>query len=380
MRLEMLALPKIVALDSSTLVKISSDYWSKDANLREKARKFLSELKENGVFVAFTAHHISELLRHERQSIVDERLSFFQKLELIAWIRPYNREWFPGLITDILSYELEYARNQKVPDWVCIINQVRGDLWETGVGYDIFVNDDRLWFCLREESIHLLEKEKQISSIDRTTPEEIKKLTVGDVKKMSILPKEKRGARLRQFIESVRRELELHGDKRLTNTLGVARDFSIRVFEGIDFNGIGEEIITQLLKIKGVPEGCVVDNMTLGDLGELAIFAKRLKDILCNMNLQHNITVRDIPINALPSYAIERKLASIQRKAQKVSGSDFGDRHMVPLVFYADAVEVDKRTWEYLNQIKRDDAQLASLIGDSYFKSEDYGQISLSEF
>ena len=69
----MLAIPKIVVFDSATLGKVSHDYCSQDASSRKKARSFVARLKHLGIVIAFTLHHVSELLRHEDEQVVRER-------------------------------------------------------------------------------------------------------------------------------------------------------------------------------------------------------------------------------------------------------------------------------------------------------------------
>jgi hypothetical protein len=85
--------------------------------------------------------------------------------------------------------------------------------------------------------------------------------------------------------------------------------------------------------------------------------------------------MRDVPPDSLPSYVLQQKLASVQQKADRVSGSDLGDRYLAPLALYADAVEVDKRTLEFLRQVTRAEPRLASLT-TRFFRSSDYLEVA----
>ncbi|HLQ45231.1 MAG TPA: hypothetical protein VK137_10915, partial [Planctomycetaceae bacterium] len=58
----------------------------------------------------------------------------------------------------------------------------------------------------------------------------------------------------------------------------------------------------------------------------------------------------------------------------RVSGSDLGDGQLAVLVLYADAVQVDKRTSHYLEQIKRRNPDLGDLMCP-FFKESDYSKI-----
>lgn len=112
----------------------------------------------------------------------------------------------------------------------------------------------------------------------------------------------------------------------------------------------------------------------MNEIGELAVYAQRLKSATECIVPPVELTIIDIPQDTLPSYVLERKLVSIQRKSERISGSDMGDSYIAPLIFYADGVEVDKRTNEYLKQVLRKEPEIASMVG-KFFSSSDYSQI-----
>ena len=371
----MLATPKIVILDSSTLGKVSRDYWSQDANARDKARVFVAELKRLGIFVAFTLNHICELLRHGNEEVVLNRLKFLRSIPLIAWLRPYDSEWLSGGISDLLCHELHTVVYDSAQNWQEIIDKARPTLWETGVGHEMFVEDDNLWLHLMRESKQHHETEKHVASVDRTDPGQIRDIKIREFINLPILSKEEQNAYLDWFTQEMQRQLDCHGDKRLECSSKIAIDFVSKALQ--NSKGINEmdgNNIQELLKYQGVPNEFVSPEMTIGELWELTVYAKRLKMIAKNLHPPIELTMEDIPLDTLPSYSLERKLASIQRKAEKVSGSDMGDRHIIPLIFYADGIEVDKRTYEYIKQVRRNEPELALLMGH-FFRSSDYSKI-----
>jgi len=70
--------------------------------------------------------------------------------------------------------------------------------------------------------------------------------------------------------------------------------------------------------------------------------------------------MRDVPIDRCRLICLQ-KPCSNSKKAERVSGSDLSDQHLATLVLYADGVEVDKRTNEYLRQVERAAPGLAVL-------------------
>jgi len=294
---------------------------------------------------------------------------------LIAWLRPYEHSWFPGCIEDLLIRELHVMVYGSARNWRAIVDEVRPDLWETGMGSEMFVENDELWSTIRRESNRLHEKEKYIASIARTDPGQIRDLKISDVLCLPIRPKEERDAYMHRFAQELQSQLDQHGDKRFDCSHDVANDFANSTLQDIKaIDEMGGNLIQRLLECQDVLEEFVSPEMTIGELGELAVYAKRLKMISGSLRPPIELTMRDVPQDTLPSYVLERKLASIQRKAERVSGSDLGDRHIAPLLFYTDGIEVDKRTYEFLNQVRRNEPKLASLMV-RFFSSSDYSQI-----
>lgn len=370
-----LARPHFVVLDSATLGKASRDYWSQESTLREKARAFLARLVDQAVYITFTFTHVCELLRHNDQSVVRDRLRFLKALPLIAWLRPYDRNWFPGDIPDLLRKELHTVVHDSKRDWRAIVEHVRTDLWETGTGGEMFVDDDHLWSVLQQEFQRQEKNEQYVASVARTDPGNINDLTVGEAKQLPKRPKEERLAFMRRFAATMRKQLECHGDPRLERPHEVAADFATRRLDDLGRFEAGDgDPIQLMLEYHGVPADLVTDDMTVGDVGALAVYSKQLNLLSEGLRPRAPVSLRNIPANTLPSYVLERRLAAVQRKAFRVSGSDLGDGHIAPLVLYADGVEADKRTCEYLTQVQRACPAIAGLMGH-FFRSTDYAEI-----
>jgi len=370
-----LAIPKIVVLDSATLGKVSRDYWDEDSCSRDKARTFIARLQDLDVFITFTLTHVSELLRHKDEQIVWDRLKFLSSIPFIAWLRPYDRSWFPAGIPDLLSRELHSVVYGSARNWRTIVDAVRPELWETGTGSEMFVDNDAFWLAIKRESTHLHEKEKHVASMGRTDPCQIKDLKIRDALRLPIRPKENRDEYKLRLIQEVQSQLELHGDKRFDYSHKASINLATSTLKDIEaLDEMGGNFIQRWLEFLEVPEEVVFPEMTIEEIGELAVYAKRLKMISKSIRPPIELTMRDVPKDTLPSYVLERKLALIQKKAERVSGSDLGDRHIAPLVFYTDGIEVDKRTCEFLNQVRRNEPKLSSLMG-RFFTSSDYSQI-----
>jgi hypothetical protein len=370
--------PKLLALDSSTLGRLSNDFWSRDVTARDKARAFLCWTKSNDIFFAFTCTHVMELLRHNDQQIAHDRIRFLGTLPFIAWLRPYDRHWFPGSIVDLLLRELEVYMQDGDRGWLEIVKDVRQELWETGLGSEMFIDDENLWSGLRIEAQSNLQREIYLSSVARTDPARVGCVRLAELFEGSIRSREDRERFCRSFARTMCEQLKLHGDPRLQDQSAIALDFARMSLEGTDYLVENKtELVEALLLQTGVPRELISLDMTQDELGELCIYSKRIEMLGKRLMPRQQLSAVEVPPSALPAYDLERKLARLQKKANRVRGSDFGDAHIAPLVFYTDGVEVDKRTAEYLNQVKRKYPETASIMG-FYFSSSNYSDIPLS--
>ncbi len=371
-----LAFPIFAVFDSATLGKVSRDYWSQESACREKAKRFLGKLRDRGVHVALTWNHVSELLRHENVALARDRFGFLRAIPLIAWVRPYDRNWFPGGILDLLTRELHAVVNGPARTWRAIVDQVRPDVWETGTGSDMFAENENLWILAQSEGKRHHRNEIYVASVARTDPGEIFSIKLRDVLKWPERPKEERHEYMRLFVEQVKRQLDKHGDARFQAARVAAISLAINALKAIEAaEAETGDPIQLILERRGIPIELIDPEMTIGQIGELGIYAGQLKLLGGNLSPSRSIDMRDVPPDTLPSYAFERQLAAIQRKAERVSGSDLGDRHLAALGFYADVVEVDKRTSEYVRQVRRAHPNLDELLG-RFAKSSDYMQIA----
>jgi hypothetical protein len=376
MKMEMnLAIPKIAVLDTSTLGRVSRDYWSSEGVLRDKARRFLTDLTNRGIYIAFTLTHICELFRHGDQEVVQNRLKFLRSIQLIAWMRPFNHTRFVGDMPDLLTRELHAVIHCSSHGWREIIQKVREALWKTGSGSDFFIQNDPFWSYIREKASSLLEHQEYVASVARADATGNHDITISALLKSPQRPKESWAEYARGLAERTRKQLDQHGDKRLTETGSIADRCAIDTLDRMrDLEKAGGNPVLRELEFRGVPLELIDSKTTVADAGELAIYAERLKQCAGKLNPPQEVSIVDVPIDRLPSYFLERKLASHQGNAERVSGSDLGDCLIAPLIFYSDGVEVDKRTFHYLDIIRGAHPALAELMMP-HFRSTDYSEI-----
>ena len=238
----------------------------------------------------------------------------------------------------------------------------------------MFVERDELWLTIQEESRRQHEIEVYVASVARTDPGRLMDMKLSELLNLPRRPREQQSAYMCQFAKAMQAQLDRHGDRRLSNAQEIAHDFAASTLGRIRTIGEGDHNPEfEVLRRLGVTADLLSPDMTVGEIGELAVYARKLKIIGDSLIPPAQLTIKDIAPDKLPSIYLESKLASIQQRADRVSGSDLGDAYIAPLTLYADVVEVDRRTCEFLKQVERAHPDIATLM-NRFARFADYAE------
>ena len=151
--------------------------------------------------------------------------------------------------------------------------------------------------------------------------------------------------------KSLIEELKNNGDKKMLEIEKIADDFisSIKLDKNIS-NILMREIIKQNSEITD-EEFDKIKNWE--DLDCVSIFRGRLKNLSTFFSESERSQILNLKEKTCPTWLLWKELYKIRIKAQQASGSDINDGFLTGLCLYTDLTIVDKRTHEYLTQIKR---------------------------
>lgn len=366
--------PVLVALDASTLGIVSRDFWCDDGLLRDKSRKFIKDLTQKGIYLSFCHSLIEEILRHGNDHLVRDRLRFLGTLPMIAWVKPYDEEWYIGSSIDICAKELDAFLQCPKPEWRQITNTVRDSFWQTGTGNDMFGrHQEDFWLRMREEYLKHADDARRCVSVTRVQ-HGLSDMTLEETYKATPRPLNEYGDFSRQLMTSMYHQIRKHGDKRWNDGVSqFIREFTeSTIDEAKALSRNLEKFVLELADQEGIPHECIHPQMTVSEFGDIIVYAKRLKLFQKRIRHSSRFSVADVPIDSLPSYAFNRRLSAIQQKAERVSGSDMGDTENACLSLYCNKVQVDKRTIEYIRQVAQVDGEIESLTKEKFFKFTDY--------
>lgn len=346
-------LPKIIAIDTYVYEKVAKDFYSRDSGCYKRALSFIDFIITNGLIPFFSLHHLEEILQHENDMIVQDRLSCIRKFPAVAWLKSVNNSGIVGSILDIHGMELKRiieAPDIKIPD---LISEVRKELIQYSSG-EIFLNkfEDLLW-QIRKSYPFETQVKKIIASISHVVNDKMGKVKLEELKSSELRTFEESQSIGGLFQKSLESKLIKRGDKKLEKINQVAADFVSKVMrEGARlYKNNDDSLYERFLQSFDVNLQEVNSDTTIEDLGYLATYKKKLKIVAEYLGLEVD-KVLGIPQHALPSWVVWLELDKILKKQERAEGSSITDKYMAILSLYVDILVVDKRFKEYFKQLK----------------------------
>ncbi|MFA6662376.1 MAG: hypothetical protein WCS56_05030, partial [Bacilli bacterium] len=207
--------PKLFAIDTSILGKVAKDYYSQDQSKIKKALKFMSTITEKGLIPLFCMHHFQEILQHDNDYIVSNRLSLIKKFTQVAWIKPSDPQGLIGSIIDIQGTEISVLLDNPGIVSTELISKVRKKLIAYSSGNTFIDNIQKKLLKLRELNLFGTQKSKAVSSLSHVTDPKIENIKLSTLHH-SVL---KKPLEIEQSIkllrETLNQELANRGDKKL---------------------------------------------------------------------------------------------------------------------------------------------------------------------
>ncbi len=356
---------RVIAIDSSVLGKILDDCASSDAKRRERSTRFIEAIKTRGLWIGIAWTHVIELVRHGNQQVAAARVRALRSLPRIACLRAYNCSSFVGADMHLVQREMHSWLYLGLRDWEEIVTHTRQDAWTFGDGASMIPpTTDRAWGAFRELAISDIQHEKMVASIARTDPGKIGSRSLFELRSAKPRSLQSRTDFLPSFVQDLAGQLLQHGDRGLAGARRVAKEFAARSFGRVDrVEATGGDPSSICLYHPGVPETMLDRRTTCSEFGELTVVAELLAVVGEGLNPPAKLSLHNVELDAVPTLAMERVIRTIQRKAPIVSGSDVGDRALVMLAIYADFVVVDKRTHEFVRQLRATAPRLGKLLG-----------------
>ena len=359
---------KLIGMDTSTLAGLAGDLYSSVPARKRDGEQFVAELSARGWLPVVMFESVKELVQHGNDRTVDNRISMFNKFSQVAHVDSVKYPGVPGTICDVLAREVRAFQSATTSDVLSIAMAVRADLF----GYC----DGRILARWLIEWVNILrpiiqdghEREKHLSSISHIDIMGVSDKRVQDFRMDYRVDRDAIEHHHRSLEDEVNTLLRLRGVKGVDHG-EFAKQFALdsaselTALLGPDGSCTFEDLKKRLLRDYGIDTNRLNDEMTVGEVAEMAGFNHKLKVASRALGLSQAVTVGDIPIDKCPSEMVRIGLDRCRRSAPRAQTGDLMDSHLASLACYCDLTIVDKRTREYLHQLQLKNETVKELMG-----------------
>lgn len=352
-------------IDTFALNNMAKDYFSDEKLKKEKIDNFLYELYSSRAIPIITWHHIEEMLSHKNDEISAKSIVFIRTLPFVAILKS-DMEWFIGSIVDIDRKEIEAIISaENKPEIDSIIHETYRSMYKFCSGANIIDPLIQDMGTIRQEVLSKAHMSKEIASISRATSFKAHyKHKLSDIKNMGNYTYSDEATNIIKngMLSKLTQEINEHGDKRISSESAekMAIDFISDI--KIDDSIVDIPMVDMIRKNSGLSKDEFKKIKSWEDLECVPIFKARLKQIAEKFSKSDKDKIINLNEEDCPTWLLWKEIYKIRIKADRASGSDINDAFLAGLCLYSDLTIVDKRTHEYLTQIKRKDIAISKYI------------------
>ncbi|WP_181174408.1 hypothetical protein [Mesorhizobium sp. B2-4-11] len=355
--------PKFVALDSSHLGAIAGDRASLDGERVKRAETFDQAFTASGSVLLLCWHHFQELLSHRSEEVAAQRVAYLQSLPLVASIASFQKEDIVGSAASLQSFEIAAAFQSPTASAAVVREEAAKKMFRLTSGADLVRPFLKSWTILRESFRHSEKRTREVVAISKSDF-----AGNANAKIMDLLNDRVRAPDdiLRQFQRLHGRlaaDIRRRGDKRIPDADDTSRAFMKDVIR------IGAEIVRpdnpglRILQAWGFDLSDIGPDTTLADLGDMAVFRRKLEVLNVELNLPWPELIARVKEDRLPSGIIYNAIRRFHPDTHEWDGSELTDRYLACLAGYAGVTYVDKRTHEAFRLARQKSETFAALAG-----------------
>lgn len=160
-------------------------------------------------------------------------------------------------------------------------------------------------------------------------------------------------------------DLKLKGDIKLENSSHAAKEFIKSVINQVQplYSSTSTSLYESFVLNAGVRMDQVTPKTTVGELGYLAIYNSKMRQILESLGFPESKANNLSPYDST-TWTIWEYLDKSMKYETRAHGSNMIDKEMSVLALYVDIFTVDKRIKEYFRQLKNRNSVLSQNFGN----------------
>jgi hypothetical protein len=349
-------IPQAVALDTAILVAWARDWTRGDS----RARRVLEVLVRSNTRLMITLHHAVELLEHASDDVVAARARFVRALGQVFWVRSRN-DGGVGTVLDLQASEIRARLVDRDASYEQILSRARADVLSFGEAKTVsdLLEEAELIAHARER----IRRRRIVASIART------QVSVPDITQRRVNPERCR-APVTTILSNFEREerylasqLKAVGDRRLVEQDQIAKQFFDELRVDVKAAAVdGNVTLTDALRRVGIEDVDLGRPISADQLADKYIW-KRQSQILARIADVSASAVEALRRSEIPSLHLCDQIAASRRGSRRSEGGDFDDAALACLSLYAGLTSVDKRTAEFVRQVRKHSPELDHVMG-----------------
>jgi hypothetical protein len=358
----MIILPKFVAPDSSHLGGVAADKATSDRTRLRRAEAFEKAFDESGSVLLLCWHHFQELFSHSREEVVAQRVAYLQSLPMVATVASFRKDAIIGTVMDLQSFEVDAAFMNPAADVVTVRDEAAKRMIRLTSGADLVRPFLQNWSELRQAFAERQPRNSELVAISRSNFAGNSDEKIVDLLKGGLRAPEDIQRQFQRLHRNLSNDIRERGDKRIRDPEVSSQTFLDEV------RRLGMEVIrgdnpaVRILEISGVALSEIGPETTVGDVGNMGVFRRKLELLNEQLNLPWPELKARVKEDRLPSGVIYNAIARYHPDTREWDGSELADRYLACLAAYADVTYVDKRTHEASRQARQKSPAFASLV------------------
>ncbi|WP_245459937.1 hypothetical protein [Mesorhizobium sp. M1B.F.Ca.ET.045.04.1.1] len=354
-------LPKFVALDSSHLGAIAGDKASKDSARVRRAEAFDQAFMETGSVLLLSWHHFQELFSHRSEEVAAQRVAYLQSLPLVASIASFQKEDIVGSVGSLQCFEIAAAFQYPAASAAVVREEAGKNMFRLTSGAELVRPFLESWTVLRNGFVHSEQRTREVVAISKSDFAGNADAKIMDLLKDRIRAPDDMLQQFQRLHGRLAEDIRQRGDKRIPDADDTSRAFIEDVIR------IGAEIVRpdnpglRILQAWGFDLSDIGPDTTLADLGDMAVFRRKLEVLNVRLNLPWPELIARVKEDRLPSDIIYNAIRRFHPDTHEWDGSELTDRYLACLAAYCDVIYVDKRTYEAFRLARQKSETFAAL-------------------
>jgi hypothetical protein len=354
--------PKLIALDSSHLGAIAADRAATDRARRQRAEVFEKAVVDSGSVIVLSFHHLEELFSHHGDEVIALRIAYLQSLPIVAAVASFRNNDVVGTVADIQSFEIAIAFDKPSADVAAIRDEVAKSIFRLCSGADLVRPLLGCWGELRQHFVERKRRNGEIVAISRSKFAGTSEVKIVDLLSGKVRTPENVQQQFARMHLNLSTDIRERGDKRIQDPKLASLTF-LESAKRLGLQAIaGDNPARRILELFGVDLSDIGPETTVGDVGEMAVFRRKLELLNGAIGLPFAELKARVTEARLPSGIISDAIARYHPDTREWDGSELVDRHLACLAAYADVTYVDKRTHEASRQAKKKSRAFASIV------------------